>query len=422
MIKGYDEQQDAVTMTPPGDSIRTSVGDKRGVNMERDQADGVICFGGEDWWYHNRGHIDMQLMRRFAKDRTTIYVNSIVMQKPRLGRGHSFLKKLVRKSKSIFTGLKRADAGFWVYSPFSMPVHHIRWLRPLNGKILKGQMGLVGHKLGIHNPIVWVVCPAACDVAVTMKRSRLVYQRTDRFEEFPDVDGNVIMAYDKTLKRMADLTVFVNTVIYEQERHECRRALYLDHGVDFELFASARDDTTVPDEMRGIRHPIVGFHGAFGVHTTDIPFIEKLVDVLPEMSFVFVGPTVPECRPLYDKKNVWMLGQKAYEQIPHYGKCFDVAIMPWRQNRWIEACNPIKLKEYLALGKPVVSTPFPELQKYADVVYKAAEVEEFAECIRKALSEDSPERIARRMDKVRAASWDSKARLVLDELFAETTS
>ncbi len=83
-----------------------------------------------------------------------------------------------------------------------------------------------------------------------------------------------------------------------------------------------------------------------------------------------------------------MLGKKPYEKIPHYGKCFDVAIMPWRQNRWIELCNPIKLKEYLALGKPVVSTSFPELQNYLDVTYTAKTPEEFVRCIKKALAEE----------------------------------
>ncbi len=113
-----------------------------------------------------------------------------------------------------------------------------------------------------------------------------------------------------------------------------------------------------------------------------------------------------------------MLGQKPYEQIPHYGKCFDVAIMPWQQNRWIEVCNPIKLKEYLALGKPVVSSPFSELKNYLDVVYEAKTVVEFAEAIEKAISENNDERIAARQKKIAQFTWDSKARIVLDELFS----
>lgn len=91
--------------------------------------------------------------------------------------------------------------------------------------------------------------------------------------------------------------------------------------------------------------------------------------------------------------------------------------MPWRQNRLIEACNLIKLKKYLALGKSVVSTPFAELQKCRDAVYQADTPEEFATCIEKALAEDSRERVAARRKKVRHATWDSKAKLVLNKLF-----
>ena len=87
----------------------------------------TVCFGGEDWWYHNRAHIDMQLMRCFAQLGTVLYVNSIVIQKPtfkkNIGGGKSLTQKLARKTKSILKGLKKSDAGFWVYSPFSIPFH-----------------------------------------------------------------------------------------------------------------------------------------------------------------------------------------------------------------------------------------------------------------------------------------------------------
>ena len=381
----------------------------------------IICFGGSDWWYHNRGHIDMQLMRRFAKMGTTLYVNSIVMQKPKptrwTGDGKSLTHKLIRKTKSIFRGLRKSDAGFWVYSPLSLPVHHISWLRHINKIILQFQLWLVTHKLGIRNPLVWVTCPAAVSVAVNMKRSGLVYLRADMYEEFPGVDPEAIKEYDQQLKTAADLTIFVNRTLYEKESNACKKAIYVDHGVNFEMFASAKMNRKIPADIANVPKPIVGFFGQIEEHTVDIGFLEKVIDYLPKISFVFIGGIDADCSGLLAKKNVWMLGQKPYEQIPHYGKCFDVAIMPWRQNRWIEACNPIKLKEYLALGKPIVSTPFPELRKYSGATYAAKTPEEFAKCTEKALIEDDTERIVARRRKVEKATWDSKAQLVLKELF-----
>lgn len=377
-----------------------------------------VCFGGQDWWYHNRGHIDFQLMKRFSSKGITLYVNSIVMQKANLQEGKKLIKRFVRKTKSIFKGLKWANEDFWIYSPFTLPVHHINWARPLNELLVRLQVLFTSRKIGIHIPIVWVVCPAACDTAIKMRKSALVYQRTDLYEEFPNVDYVTIRDYDRKLKENADLTLFVNRRLYIEESEQCKRALYLDHGVDYDMFAIEKK-TAWPLDVDGIKKPLIGYFGTIDGHTVDIRFLEELVELLPNMSFVFVGDVSSPCSLLKSKKNVWMLGQKPYMQIPDYGSCFDVCIMAWRQTRWIESCNPIKLKEYLALGKPVVSTPFTELENYQDVVYEAATPKEFVECIKRALAEDSPERIVARRKKVQTSTWDSKAELVLQELFGK---
>lgn len=388
----------------------------KGMNNNKRRID-TICFGAEDWWYHHRAHIDIQLMRRFARMGTTLYVNSIVMQKPNIGEGRMFAKRVVRKTKSIFAGLKKSDAGFWVYSPFTLPVHHISWARPLNELLLRKQIEKQIRKLEIHEPIIWVACPAACDVAINMKKAKLIYLKTDVYEEFPNVDIELIRKHDLRLKAIADMTIFVSRALYDEELGQCRKAIYLDHGVDFHLFASAAQDPYKPEDIAEIPKPIVGFFGEIADYTVDIGFIEKVIDYLPGKSFVFVGETSADCSGLVAKENVWMLGKKPYEEIPHYGKCFDVAIMPWLQNRWIELCNPIKLKEYLALGKPVVSTPFTELQGFRDVVDEARNPEDFAEGIKRAISENNSELISKRKDKVKNESWDTKVKLVLEELY-----
>jgi len=222
------------------------------------------------------------------------------------------------------------------------------------------------------------------------------------------------------LKANADLTIYVNKMLFDEEASQCKNALYLDHGVDYEMFAMAQSDSEQPEDIAGVKRPIVGYFGALDDHKLDVNFLGAVMERLPEMSFVFVGKASLDCSELSARKNVWLLGQKAYEQIPHYGKCFDVAILPWKINKWTEAANPVKFKEYLALGKPVVSTPaFSELQRYLDVVYEARSLEEFAECIQKAYSEDCEELINKRRQKVVRDSWDSKAALVLRELFRE---
>jgi glycosyltransferase involved in cell wall biosynthesis len=379
-----------------------------------------VCFGGEDWWYHNQAHIDMQLMRRFARKGPALYVNSIVMRKPNIAEGKDFTRRVIRKSRSILKGLKESGAGFWVYSPFTLPVQHIAWAKPFNEAVLRRQIQHVMRKLGMGTPILWVACPSACDAAFRMKRAKLVYQRTDRYEDDPQVDREAVLEFDRKLKTSADLTVYVSRSLYDEEAGQCKRAFFLDHGVDYEMFAAPRPNGETPADIADVPRPIVGYFGALDQHKLDADFIGAVADLLPEMSFVLIGGASVDCSGLLARKNVHILGQKPYEQIPRYGACFDVSILPWRINKWTEAANPIKLKEYLALGKPVVSTPaFTELESYRDVVYEATTSQEFARCIRTACREDGPALVNKRRQRVAQSSWDSKAQSVLQELFKE---
>ena len=379
-----------------------------------------VCFGGVDWWYHSRAHIDPQLTIRFARKGRTLYINSIIMTKLNVGRGRNFLQRLVRKMKSLFKGLKKSEKGFWVYSPFTLPVHHIWWAKPLNELLLRLQIFTITRKLGIRRPTVLVANPAACDTAIWLKKKKMIYQRTDRFEEAEGIDVDTIVKYDRKLKANSDLTIYVSKNLYEQESSQCRKPFFLDHGVDFDMFAGAEKTPDVPQDMVDIPKPVAGYFGAISSHSVDIALAEKIADLLPDVSFVYVGTAYEECPGLRAKKNVWFLGQKDYEQIPCYGKCFDVAILPWVPNKWTEAANPIKVKEYLALGKPFVTTPvFTQLQEYLDVAYIADTPEEFARCIEKALKENGPERIAARREKVKEDTWDYKAELLLQELYKE---
>ena len=375
-----------------------------------------LCFGGEDWWYHNRGHIDMQLMRNFSRCGTVLYINSIIMQKPALAQGSKLIKKIVRKSKSMLRSCEKTTAGFWAYSPVSLPVHHLPLASRLNSAALKWQIERTKKKLKIIDPIMWIACPAACPCALKISSCAMVYQKTDRYEEFPNVDAELIRSYDRTLMARANLTVFVNEQLYIEQKNLCRRAIYLDHGVDYEMFAFAKESGYIPDDIRGIDRPIVGFFGGIDDHTFDYPFMLEVIRLLPDVSFVFIGKASFECSQMKGMANVHMLGPKTYEQVPHYGKCFDVAIMPWRRNRWIQSCNPIKLKEYLALGKPTVSTPFHELNKYKDVIYEASSPDQFAKAILQALAENTAHKEEARRSRVADCSWQSKALVVLDEL------
>ncbi len=378
----------------------------------------VVCFGDSDWWYHNRGHMDMQLMKRFAKKGRVLYVNSIVVRKFNVGEGRMFWRRVMRKLRSIGRGLKPSGIeNMYIYSPFSMPVHHIRFARELNAFILRLQIRRCMRKLGIEKPLMWVACPGAAEVISKLPRTKLVYQRSDCYEHFPGVDAAQMRCYDMLLKIEADIVVYANRGLMNGEKSDCRKAVLLDHGVDYDLFAGAEKDSYIPEEMRRIAHPILGFYGSIDGHTSDISLLEKLADMLSEFSIVLIGNSSVDLTALASRKNVHLLGGKAYERIPHYAKCFDVCFMPWRQNKWINSCNPVKLKEYLALGKPIVSTRFRELENYGSVVSIASDADSFAEAVRKAASRSNGDAVLLRRKMVKNCTWDTRADEILNEIF-----
>ena len=134
--------------------------------------------------------------------------------------------------------------------------------------------------------------------------------------------------------------------------------------------------------------------------------IEATASALPEISFVFVGRVITDISSLRKFPNVYFVGQKPYEEVPQYGARFDVAIMPWQQNRWIYYCNPIKLKEYLALGLPIVTTEFPEAIHYRDVMYVARSRDEFNNGIREAVRGRPVGTVESRRARVAGDTWE----------------
>ena len=116
--------------------------------------DGVVCLGGEDWWYHNRGHFDFQIMRRLARRWPVLFVNSLGVRMPKLNEKRVFVQRIARKLKSLSRGLVEAEPGFFVYSPFNVPGQKIsEWS-------LGQQIRLAERRARIKRPLLWVHCPA----------------------------------------------------------------------------------------------------------------------------------------------------------------------------------------------------------------------------------------------------------------------
>ncbi|HRD74733.1 MAG TPA: glycosyltransferase [Hyphomicrobiaceae bacterium] len=374
--------------------------------------DGIICIGGEDWWYHNRGHFDFQIMRRLARSVPVLFVNSLGVRMPSVGESRLFLARIGRKLASLKRGLVEAEPGFWVFSPLSVPGAAGA---KLSGWALGPQIRLAARRAGISRPLLWVHCPAGASLVGQIPAAGVVLQRTDRFEAFPEGDRALLATQIASLKATADLVVYAAPHLMAEETGTVARQLLVTHGVDLETFVSAGRNAADagPADMAHLPRPRIGFIGGIDAHTFDPPLFLALAARMPDVRFVLVGGTsLPEgwC-PL---ENVTQLGRKPYAEVARYMAAMDCLIMPWNDSPWIQACNPVKLKEYLATGRPVVTRDFAALDGWRDLVRTAATPDAFEAAVRASLTERRDiEAIAARLA---SETWDAKAALVLDAL------
>lgn len=396
----------------------TSSGRTPAASTSRTESTGapIICFAGLDWWYHNRAHADFQLMTRAARTRPVLLVNAIGMRMPLPGRTFQPFRRVWRKLRSMSKLVRRPIPdlpGFVVFTPVLFPFYGVSWVRDLNSRLVRAQVRLAAWYVGIERPVIFATLPTAWDVVRPMRRQSLVFNRSDKASEFAEADHDSIEALENRLLREADLVVYVSRALMEQERGIVgARGHFLDHGVDLDHFDPTRFDDE-PEDLRAIAHPRIGFFGALRDHLVDFDLLERLARELPDAQLVLVGNATGSMKRFEKLPNVHWLGFRPYEEIPRYGVGFDVAIMPWLDNDWIRNCNPIKMKEYLALGLPVVSTDFPEVRRYADVVRIARDPKEFIELVRTTLDQGGLSSPMARRGSVLEASWDVRTRELL---------
>jgi glycosyltransferase involved in cell wall biosynthesis len=375
-----------------------------------DDHPGWLCFSAQDWWMHNQAHSDFQLMRRIAERRRVLLVNSIGMRMPRRGRSSTPLRRIGRKARSVARTIRRPlpdVPGFHVMTPVIVPWYGSPTGRAINATLVRWQVSLAMRALRIDNPVCMVTIPTAWDALKRMPYRRLVVNRSDKHSAFREADGEVIASLERSLLGAADEALYVSHSLMEEEQALSSHATFLDHGVDLERFGPGA--ASEPDMMAGIGGPRIGYVGGINGYQIDVDLFAAVADELPEAQLVLVGSTDLDLSDLLVRPNVHYLGRQPYEAIPAIMASLDVALMPWQSNEWIRHANPIKIKEYLAVGLPVVSTWYPELDRYTDVVRVAKGRDDFVRQVRAALDDDDPTGPERRRAAVLPDSWQRRA-------------
>jgi len=266
----------------------------------------------------------------------------------------------------------------------------------------------------LHPPIVlWsYLSELTLPLRQGLRAEILCYHRLDDYAALSPKDRPL----ERAIEAKADLLFVVSVPLQEQYARQGRKAILLPNGVDFAHFSQAlKEETEVPEELASLPSPRIGFIGLVEPLWVDTELLVSLARARPDWSMVVIGDTRKWRVSSDTPKNLHILGPRPYGRVPHYLKGMDVCLVPFRNNAVSQATSPLKLYEYLAAGRAVVSTPVPDLAFLGSVVWCARSRDEFLTAIEEALSlaHDPTER-QRRLEVASQHSWQQRAQVALE--------
>lgn len=374
-----------------------------------------VVYFGNDWFAINRTsshHIARRLAERFP----LLYVESPGMRAPKTS-GRDF-SKIWKKLRGAFQPPRQIDSRMWHMIVPQIPFRRLPFIKPLNRAFGVYLLKRAMKKVGLRGELVWFASPDMGQLAGQLGEQLSVYYCIDDYASLPGVDAREIARLDEDLARRAGQVFVSSPALVDGKRKLNPTTTYSPHGVDVALFERACDpELEVAEGARNLRHPVVGFYGAVEAWV-DLELLAFLGRAKPEWTFLMIGRVEVPLGELEHLPNFIFTGPKPYETLPSWAKAFDVAIIPFRQNKLVRNVNPLKLREYLATGKPVVSVPMPELTKFAHCIGIAATPEKFLHEIEHALSEDDEDKRLARRREVSGMTWDARVSQVLETVAA----
>ena len=320
-----------------------------------------------------------QIALRLAKKNRILWVNSMGNRNPTVS-AHD-LRRVVKKVWQFCRGCRPVAENIFRFCPLVLPFHGNRAARWINRRLLAWGLRRACSKLGFKNRITLTFVPNSAEVAGSLGERLIIYYCVDEYSEFTGADRNAIVDLERRLIRKSDLVVVSASRLFETKRMLNPRTVLMTHGVDVQHFRKAcLAETPVPADCAALPGPVIGFYGLLE-DWVDLEVVRHLAASRPEWSLLLIGEIKTDISALRKLPNVHFLGRREYQSLPGYCKKFDVAILPFVTNELTLAANPLKVREYLAAGLPVVATPLPEVQKLEGLVRMARSPRDFLDQI-----------------------------------------
>jgi len=348
------------------------------------------------------------VMRLLSRDNGVLWINYHGSRRPTASM--TDLRSMSGAVLRVLRGPQQVSPNMIHATPFVLPGVENGWLGRSNQRAVITQIKrlLNGYEAFARRPIqIWTFAPDVSFLAGYFDEERLVYYCVDEYAQFEGFDRSAVTLSERLLLDRADVVIASSQALFEAKRGLHANVHLVRHGVDVEHFSKALQPRMAkPPEVDVLPGPVIGFFGLLH-HWIDVKLLEQLARRMHDVQFVFIGQVFGEANRLRPLPNVHLLGRKPYADLPAYCAAFDVAILPFKQNDFTRFINPIKLREYLAAGLPVVSTPIPEAKLFAPEVTLASDVDSFVAACRDAIARSTLADRRRRSLTVADETWES---------------
>jgi UDP-galactopyranose mutase len=332
-------------------------------------------------------------------------------------RPQHLMARCARQHRVVFVEEPMFDAGepeleLRAEDPVTVAVPHLPpgTATDVAEQVQRKMIDRVLYDLDHPRPVLWYLTPAAIAFTRHVRPRAVVYDCMDELSMFHGAPPGLAEC-EAALFKHADVVFTGGHSLYEHKRaHSQHRNIHaFPSSVDVPHFARAREPQVDPADQVAIARPRIGFFGVID-ERMDLELIAELTDLRPDLQFVMIGP-VAKIAParLPRRINLHWLGSKTYGELPSYLAGWDVAMLPFARNDATRFISPTKTPEYLAAGKPVVSTSITDVVRpygREGLAWMADTVSDFSTAIDEALRSDSVERMAHADAFLATMSWD----------------
>ena len=365
----------------------------------------IVILSSDDWGWKTSKY---QLSVRFSRANRVLFVASIGFRAPTASRQD--VSRIWAKLRACLRGPRQMRENVWVLTPIVIPFGSGRFIRWLNRRIFAVQYWAARRLLSIRDPYVFVFSPNWEPYVSSIRREKLVYYCVDEHSGFKGVNAEAFARWDDTLTREADHVFCSARALFDKKLPQNASSHYLPHGVNWQHFAKGEGDLEQADRvfLDRQRGPVLLFFGHISYDWVDTDLLRHIAEHRPNWNIVLVGRSSVSDDEFARQGNIHVIGEREYEQLPSVCKYADIGLIPFVDSGLTQACNPLKLYEYLAAGLPVVSTDIPEVRHYDDVVFIGRTPDEFLAACDEALAIDRHEYSPKVTRMVERHDWDSR--------------